>query len=229
MSVTASPSRSARRPGVQRVKSAATRAALIAAARARFAEAGYHATGTNDLVALASVTRGALYHHFVDKEDLFEAVFGQVYDELLQAARTTVAPMAGDTWRQLIIGVTTHLRLRAESAEAQRILLIDGPVVFGWDRWRELQSATLQGMVRTLWMLMDEAVIAKQPAEPLAHLIVAALNDAALSIAHAPDPRAALPTFTEALLTLVGGLRIKQGRDVEHTRAPAPFADASPG
>jgi AcrR family transcriptional regulator len=209
MPVTVAPSRSVRRPGVQRVKSAATRAALIAAARARFAQAGYHATGTNDLVALASVTRGALYHHFVDKEDLFEAVFRQVYDEALQASRTTVAPMAGDPWRQLITGVTTHLRLRAESAEAQRILLIDGPVVFGWNRWRELQSETLQGMVKTLWMLMDEAVIARQPAEPLAHLIVAALNDAALSIAHAQDPKAALDGFTEALLTLVEGLRIQ--------------------
>jgi AcrR family transcriptional regulator len=209
MSVIVAPSRSARRPGVQRVKSAATRAALIAAARARFAEAGYHATGTNDLVALASVTRGALYHHFADKEDLFEAVFRQLYDEVLQAARAAVAPLAGDPWRQLTTGITNHLRLRAESAEAQRILLIDGPAVFGWERWRELQTATLQGMVYTFRMLMDEGIIARRPAEPLAHLIVAALNDAALSIAHAPDPKAALTVFTEALLALVEGLRIR--------------------
>ena len=219
MSVIAAPSRAARRPGIQRVKSAATRAALIAAARARFAEVGYHAAGTNDVVAMASVTRGALYHHFADKEALFEAVFRQVYDEVSWATRAAAAPMAGDTWRQLVTGVTAHLRLRVESPEAQRILLIDGPVVFGWQRWRELQTATLLGMVQTLWLLMDRGIIARHPAEPLAHLIVAALNDAALSIAHAPDPKAALAAFTGAILALLEGLRINPPHQAEPAAA----------
>ena len=199
----------AKSAGAQRVKSAATRAALIAAARELFTEAGYHATGTNDVVALASVTRGALYHHFTDKDDLFETVFLQVHDELTSAARIAVSQTADDTWTRLKAALAIHLKLRAESREAQRILLIDGPVVFGWERWQQLQSATLEGIVATLRVLMDQGVIAKRPPGSLGQLIVAARNDAALAIAHAADPKTALTEVTEALLALVEGLRIR--------------------
>jgi AcrR family transcriptional regulator len=198
----------ARRASVQRVKSAATRAALIAAARDRFGEAGYHETGTHNLVSLASVTRGALYHHFGDKRDLFEAVFLQTDEDLNRAARSAVAPLAGDIWRQLLAALAAYLRLRAENRDAQRILLIDGPAVLGWARWRELQVGSLHGIVQTLLMLMDQSVIVRGSPETLAQLIFAAMNEAALSIAHAADPRAALSAHTDSLLALVKGLRV---------------------
>jgi AcrR family transcriptional regulator len=194
-------------PGTQRVKSAATRAALIAAGRERFGSAGYHETGTHDLVALASVSRGALYHHFGDKKDLFEAVFLQLDEELNRTAHAAVAALSGDTWRQLLIAMETYLRLRAESREAQRILLLDGPVVLGWERWRELQVGSLQAMVQTLWMLMDQSIIERGSPETLALLIFAAMNEAALSIAHAADPAQALSAQTASLMVLVKGLR----------------------
>lgn len=204
---------SAREPRTQRIKSAATRASLIAAGRERFGSAGYHATGTHDLVALASVTRGALYHHFGDKKDLFEAVFLQSDEELNRAAREAVAPLSGDTWRQLNEALTIYLRMRAESREVQRILLIDGPAVLGWERWRELQVGALQGIAHTLWLLMNQSVIAKGSPETLAQHIFAALNEAALSIAHAPDPVRALSSHTDSLLALVKGLRMAPGVD----------------
>jgi AcrR family transcriptional regulator len=175
--------------GAKAERSAATRAALISAARAMFAQAGYHAAGTNDLVAAASVTRGALYHHFTDKADLFEAVCREVYAELFEITSEAVAPMRGDDWSRLTNALRTHLRLRAENAEAQRILLIDGPAVLGLERWRKLQAETVEGMGRTLQRLMDSGVIAAREPEPLARVIVAALNDAALSITHAADQR----------------------------------------
>lgn len=193
--------------GTQRVKSAATRAALIAAARERFGTVGYHETGTHNLVLLAAVTRGALYHHFGDKKDLFEAVFLQTDEELNKAAHAAVAPFSGDTWRQLLAALEIYLQLRAESREAQRILLIDGPAVLGWERWRELQAGPLQDMARTLRMLMDQSVIAAGSPEKLAQLIFAAMNEAALSIAHADDPEEALIAHTVSLHVLVGGLK----------------------
>jgi AcrR family transcriptional regulator len=196
-------------PGMKRIKSAATRASLIAAGRERFGSVGYHETGTHDLVALASVTRGALYHHFGDKKDLFEAVFSQMDAELNQTVHAAVAPLSGDTWRQLLSAIETYLRLRAESREAQRILLIDGPAVLGWERWRELQVNSIQGMVQTLWMLMDQSVIARGSPDTLALLIFAAMNEAALSIAHAADPDEALVAHTASLLLLVMGLKIR--------------------
>ena len=199
-----------RRPSeAQRISAEVTRATLIKVACAQFGTAGYHATGTHDLVALASVTRGALYHHFADKATLFEAVLRQVAAELIRAANKRVADLSGNTWRQFTEALPAYLRLVATSPEAQRILLIDGPVVLGWKRWRDIQSEyVLSGMVVTLKMLMDEGVIARRPPEPLAHLIQAALDDAALSIAHATDPQAVSDASADALLCLLTGLRI---------------------
>jgi AcrR family transcriptional regulator len=182
---------------------------LIAVARRRFAEAGYHAAGTPELVRLAGVTRGALYHHFRDKQQLFEAVFRQVADELSGAAGAAVAPLVDDPWRQLLEGLRAYLRLVAASREAQRILLLDGPAVFGWARWREIQSDyTFGQLVRTLQRLVDRGLIAARPPAPLAHLMLAALNDAAMSIAHAGDAQAALIEAGDALSALVAGLRL---------------------
>lgn len=199
-----------RRPSeAQRVSAEVTRASLIKVACAQFGKAGYHATGTSDLVALASVTRGALYHHFADKSALFEAVFREVAAELIRAANKRVAGLSGDTWRQFTEALPAYLRLVATSPEAQRILLIDGPVVLGWKRWREIQSEyVLGGVVEILSMLMDEGLIARRAPEPLANLIQAALDDAALSIAHAADPQAVSIEAADALLCLLEGLRI---------------------
>jgi AcrR family transcriptional regulator len=195
--------------GAKAERSAVTRAALISAARALFAETGYHAAGTNDLVAAASVTRGALYHHFTDKADLFEAVCRELYAELYDVAAEAVAPLRDGDWNRVTIALQTHLRVRAESPEAQRILLIDGPAVLGLERWRRLQAETIEGIGRTLQRHMDAGTIAPRGPEPLARVIVAALNDAALSIAHAADQKAALKIYSDAVLALVDGLRIK--------------------
>ena len=195
--------------GIRLVRAAATRAALIAAARHRFAQAGYHATGTNDLVALAGVTRGALYHHFRDKEQLFEAVFRQVAEELSAAAGEAVRPLADEPWRQLQEGLQAYLRLVAANKEAQRVLLLDGPAVFGWARWRELQSEyTFGHLVLMLERLIDLGLIERRPPRPLAQLMLAALYDAAMSIAHAAQPETARAEAGEALSALVRGLRL---------------------
>jgi AcrR family transcriptional regulator len=194
--------------GAHAARSAATRAALTAAARKLFGEVGYNATTLNDVVIAASVTRGALYHHFEDKADLFEAVAKQVYDELWESNRSAVAELRNDHWRRLMTALPIHLKVRAKDPEAQRILFIDGPAVLGLDRWRELQAKTVDGISMTLRALMDEGKIAMGKPEPLAHLIVGALNDAALAIAHAPQNKALLDDYIAAVRSLVGGLML---------------------
>ena len=186
----------------------ATRERLIAAARRMFAQTGYHATGTPELVAAASVTRGALYHHFRDKEHLFEAVFLETAQELFDAASAEVGPLSGDRWRQLQQGLQTYLRLIAQSREIQRILLVDGPSVLGWPKWRELQSAfSLGSLIESVGYLIEGNVI--RPLSPLAgaHLILAALNEAALMISHSETPEATRLEVGEVLQRLVAGLR----------------------
>jgi AcrR family transcriptional regulator len=187
---------------------AATRGALLTAARRMFADRGYHGAGTTELVAAAGVTRGALYHHYRDKEALFEAVFREVAGELYDAASLMVEPLAGDRWRQFQAGLQAHLQVIAESAEIQRILLIDGPAVFGWSKWRELQSEFSLGiLVSTIDNLIALGLIKPRSALLAAHLVLAALNEAALLIAHAPSPDAERREVGEVLRSLVDGLR----------------------
>ncbi|HEY2659775.1 MAG TPA: helix-turn-helix domain-containing protein [Caulobacteraceae bacterium] len=196
------------RPKPRFVQAAATRSSLIATARRMFAQKGYHEAGTNELVAAAGVTRGALYHHFRDKEHLFEAVFRELAGELFAAASRSVEPLAADRWRQLQEGLQVHLQLIAASHEMQRILLIDGPAVFGWHRWRELQSEfSLGALVSSMEDLIAAKTIA--PRDPLvaAHLVLAALNEAAFLIAYAEAPEEAGTQAGEALTAMVAGLR----------------------
>ncbi|HLK24169.1 MAG TPA: TetR/AcrR family transcriptional regulator [Caulobacteraceae bacterium] len=197
---------------VRKVRAAATRAGLLAAARQLFAIKGYHLAATHDLVELAGVTRGALYHHFDDKEALFEAVFREVAHELSQAATDAVGALVDDPWGQLLEGIRAYLRRVAGSQEIQRIVLLDAPVVFGWARWREIQSevslAPLEGGLRSL---MELNLMAEAPPRPLAHLLLAALHDAALSIAYAAAPEAARAEAEAALIALTDGLRTRSG------------------
>jgi AcrR family transcriptional regulator len=185
----------------------ATRAALIAAARELFVTKGYFATGTEEIVAKANVgTRGALYHHFADKQALFRAVFEAVEEDLLaRAASTDIAPNA---WDQLVAGLQGFLTAALEP-EVQRIILVDGPAVLGWNDWRELEARYgITVIEAALEVAMDQGTIRNQPRRELAHLILAAVDEAALLIAHSDDPEAARRNTSEALGRLLDGLRL---------------------
>jgi DNA-binding protein YbaB len=89
------------------------------------------------------------------------------------------------------------------------VLLIDGPAVLGWDKWRAIRSEiTLPGLIHTLGLLIENGTMRRQPKEPMAQLILAAMNEAALAIAHAPDPAKAQKSMSKALLNLIEGLRV---------------------
>src|SRR6476620_523264 len=112
----------------------ATRAALIAAARELFAARGYAGVGTEEIVQRAGVTRGALYHHFTGKDDLFRAVYERVEQELTQRIVTEV-PLVGDPVAVLRGGTAVFLDACLEP-EVQQICLLDAPAVLGYDEWR---------------------------------------------------------------------------------------------
>jgi len=186
---------------------AATRGALLAAARSLFAQKGYFEASTEDLVVAAGVTRGALYHHYTGKEALFEAVFREVAGDLHERAASVAGPQE-QHWNKLQVGLKVYLSEVADSTEMQRILLVDGPAVFGWARWRTLQSEFgLGDLIRTIEALRGEGIVRFPSALPPAHLIMAALNEAALMIAHADDPPRAARDAADVLNAMVEGLR----------------------
>lgn len=193
---------------VLRERAVATRAGIVTTARQLFAETGYHATGTSEIVARAGLTRGALYHHFTDKEDLFKEVFRTIVAELVGRSNSAADVLPGDTWSKVTVAFSQYLQLVSSTEEYQRILLIDGPAVLGWANWRDLQSEFVaKGTAEALQLLMDQGIIAHQPAEPLAYLIQAALNDAAMTIAHSPNPAHASKEAMTAFLFLLQGIR----------------------
>ena len=133
--------------GARAEQSGATRAALVAAARELFAERGYAGVGTEEIVRKARVTRGALYHHFEDKKDLFRAVHEELEAELAQTIGAQLA--AGELTSAVELlrtGVRTFLDACTDRAVA-RIVLVDAPSVLGWREWREIDERHGLGLV----------------------------------------------------------------------------------
>jgi AcrR family transcriptional regulator len=185
-----------------------TRAALLAAARELFSERGYAAVGTEEIVQRARVTRGALYHHFADKKDLFRGVHEQMEGELTTAIAAELAEAAGeDPVAGLVTGVSSFLDACMDPRLA-RIVLLEAPSVLGWAEWREIDERYGLGLVMAgLQGAMDVGALREQPVKPLAHLMLGALGEAAMVIANADDPQAARAEVEPSLLTLLDGLR----------------------
>jgi AcrR family transcriptional regulator len=176
----------------QASRSAATKDALIAAARPLFASDGFARVGTEAIVRAAGVTRGAMYHHFADKTELFAAVLETVEAELTVRIGTVVAA-SGDTdpIAAMRLGARTWLDACAET-EVQRIVLIEAPAALGWERWRAIGLRHGMGLVQALIAhAIDVGRIPKQPVAPLAHVMIGALDEAALYLARATDRRRA--------------------------------------
>jgi AcrR family transcriptional regulator len=190
----------------QAERSEATRAALIAAARRLFAERGYSGVGTEELVRASSVTRGALYHHFDGKADLFGAVFEEVERELAERFATE-ALSKRDPWEGLLAALEMFLDVSVEP-EVQRIALLDAPSVLGWEAWREVEARYGLGLIKlALENLIDAGVVDPQPVDPLAHAILGTLAEAGLYVARADDVDAARAEMGAVLRRMLEGLR----------------------
>ncbi len=193
----------------QRERTEATSSSLVAAARRRFGADGYAEVGTERVAREAGVSRGALYHQFADKTELFAAVLDQVEAEIEQrmiAAVTGCSP--DDTATLLLVGADAFLDACAEP-DIQRIVLIDGPSVLGWERWREICLRHSVGLVAALLADgMERGTIPNQPVDPLTHVLVGAVDEAALYIARAPDPVQARSDIGEVLRGLVAGVTL---------------------
>jgi AcrR family transcriptional regulator len=165
----------------------ATRAALVAAARELFAARGYAGVGTEEIVQRAGVTRGALYHHFSGKHDLFRAVYERVEQELTERIVTEVPLAGGDPVTVLRGGTSVFLDACLEP-EVQQICLLDAPAVLGYDEWREIGARHGLGLITAAVQgAIDVGAIPAQPVRPLAHVLLGALDEAALLIARADD------------------------------------------
>ena len=191
----------------QAENSAATRASLLKIARRFFAERGYAETATEEIVRRARVTRGALYHHFKDKQDLFRAV---LHEEQTRVAAKCAQAAAKETdpWRALMAANEAFLEACLDPA-VQQIVLIDAPAVLGAEGFRQSdESYYLAGLKAAIEAAIAAGIIEQQPVESLAHMLMGSMNEAARLIAHATDKERARREVSESANRMWNGLRI---------------------
>jgi AcrR family transcriptional regulator len=184
----------------------ATRRGLLEAARDLFAAQGYVEVSIDEICRRARVTKGALYHHFRDKRDLFSAVFEEVEREWADELATLVAEKRDPLERIRIVG-DAFLDACLDPAR-QRILLLDGPSLVAWEELRQIDAGRGFGLIATLLGdAMDTGQLEPQPVGPLAHLMLGAMHEASLAIARDQDPARARERIGAALSRLLEGLR----------------------
>jgi AcrR family transcriptional regulator len=171
-------------------QSEATRAALVAAARKLFGKRGYANVGTEEIVRRAGVTRGALYHHFGGKRDLLEAVYEQVEADLTRKIAEGALATGAKSPLEAMQAATEMFLDACTEREVQRIVLLDAPAVLGWESWREIAAKYGLGLIETsLQAAIDAGEIAEQPVKPLAHVLMGALDEAAMLVARSDEPQ----------------------------------------
>ncbi len=192
-------------------QSQATRSELIAVARSLFADRGYAAVGTEEIVRAAGVTRGALYHHFNGKKELFEAVYEDVERELVERIATSAVSSAADPLQALRAGAQAFLDACEEDAAVQRIALLDAPSVLGWEQWRAIGVRYGFGLIQgTVQAAMDAGLIETQHVRPLAHLLLGALDEGAMLVARADDDGETRRQVGDSVEQLLDALRVRK-------------------
>ena len=172
----------------QAERTAATRALLVGAARRLFADKGFAEVSTEAIVKAAGVTRGALYHQFDDKAGLFAAVYEDVERNLVaDIAQQIVVVQPRDPLEAMRAGARLFLDL-CSAPDVQQIVLIDAPAVLGWDQWRAVGMKYGLGVIEgMLTHAIAEGVVPEQPVRPTAHVLLGALDEAALFVSRASD------------------------------------------
>src|SRR3954451_13773601 len=196
------------RPNKHVERSERTRARLIEAARELFAGRGYANVAVEEIVRAAGVTRGALYHQFPGgKEGLFAAVFDAVETEVMEGVAQTLGKAgAEDPIAGMRAGLDATLDLALDPKLVQ-LTILDAPAVLGWQAWREAGERYGLGLVRAgLMAAMDPGAIARAPVDPLAQLLLAAVEEAVVYVARADDQQAAREQAQDALHRLLDGL-----------------------
>ena len=183
-----------------------TRASLMQVARRLFADRGYAGTATEEIVQQAGVTRGALYHHFRDKRDLFEAVFIEVQQEMCNRIGAASRHNPGEPWDKFRAGFDVYLDHSMDPA-VRRILLLDAPSVLGWERWREIDASLAMLRNGLTGLRTSGHLDPGMEIEEVAHLLRGVASEAAYMIALASDTAGTRRAVGDAVDRLLQSMR----------------------
>lgn len=186
-------------------KAAFTKAKIIAVARRLFATRGYAGTSTEALLEESQVSRGALYHHFENKEALFAAVMEAVEADIT-AATAKARGSVTDPVKGLRRAFNAFLDLACET-EVRQIVLMDAHSVLGWKRWREIEERYGLGRLKlAMKAISATGRIPEDMVDTFAHLLLASLIEIAFLVARSPEPQAAARLGRKAIKELLARL-----------------------
>jgi AcrR family transcriptional regulator len=184
------------------------RDALVTAARELFTARDFEEVSTSDVLARAGVSRGAMYHHFESKTELFRAAWEASEHELIARLAGNAEAGAGGPFDQLVAGCRAYLAECMSSRELQRLGLRQSRAVLGWEGWSEAAAELGIGMMQAgVWAAAEAGELATANPATTARLILAALIEAGLLIATAPDPPARFREVEPEMTRLLEGLR----------------------
>jgi AcrR family transcriptional regulator len=202
----------------QKERSAATQGALLSAARRLWGERGYAAASTPEIAEAAGVTRGAMYHQYANKTELFVAVLEAIETEVIERLTADVIAAEPSTPAETLhVTADAWLQIAVEP-EIRQLMLLDAPSILGWAGFREVSQRYGLGMTEQLLSAaIDAGELRAQPTRPLATIVLAALDEAAMIIANATDPVRETQEVRTVVHDLIDGLLEAAG-----TGRPAP-------
>lgn len=191
----------------QAERTAATRAVLVDAARRLFAEQGFANVSTQAIATAAGVTRGALYHQFADKTALFAAVYEDVERTVVAEVAQRIADAGPpDALAAMRLGARLFLQV-CSAPDVQQIVLVDAPSALGWDTWRAVGEKYGLGVIEgMLAQAIADGAVPEQPLRPTAHVLLGALDEAALFVSRAEDQERARAEMDAVCGRLIDGI-----------------------
>jgi AcrR family transcriptional regulator len=187
-------------------RSTATIAGILAAAREFFADEGFEAASIDGIAARAGVAKGAVYHHFASKEEIFTRVLEDVQAEIA-ALPVPASTRALNDPVDVIAAETLRYLLAAADPSRKRILLIDGPAVIGWRKWREIDDRFFGAGARAALAAVTRGKASARELDALAHLLMGAVMEACLVCATAADAKKAARELSQGLRKMLEGLK----------------------
>jgi AcrR family transcriptional regulator len=194
----------------QAERSALTTKAILKAARTLFARHGYADVSIDQIAEKAGYAKGAVYHHFSSKREIFEQVLDCVQADLQVLVAERAEPATDDALpRALARSILDYLQ-GAIDYSVRRVLLVDGPAVLGWKRWREIDEKYFADVVRAGVVSLMHKQASDAEITSATRLMLGAITEAALSSALAEDPSKAAHEHCATFELLLSGLQAKR-------------------
>jgi len=168
---------------------------------------GFEAVSIDDIAVAAGIAKGGVYHHFSSKQSIFEVVLDRVQAELASQLNSRLAANTGKRTPETIATNLLEYLKAASEPGLRQVILIDGPVVLGQQRWREIDDRYFFEPTRSgLEAIMGPKASRKQ-VEVASRLVAGAIVEAALATGASDNPVAVARTYCAALKSMLHGLQ----------------------